>query len=57
MDLSMILSMNLLALNASSVVSFLTPCYPYTISKVEGGKYPKQVSKGDFLVEVWIALL
>jgi hypothetical protein len=33
--------------------SLTPPCYPYTTSKGEGGKYPKQVSKGDLPVEVW----
>jgi hypothetical protein len=36
--------------------SLTPPCCPYTTSKGEGGKYPKQVSKGDLLVEVWTAL-
>jgi hypothetical protein len=31
--------------------------YPYTTSKGEGGKYTKQVSKGDLPIEVWTALL
>jgi hypothetical protein len=44
--------------NASHMRFSLTPpFYPYTTSKGEGGKYPKQVSKGDFLVVVWISLL
>jgi hypothetical protein len=33
------------------------PCFPYTTSKGEGDKYPKQVSKGDLQVEVWNDLL
>jgi hypothetical protein len=46
------------SLQCFSLVSSLTPpCCPYTTSKGEGGKYPKQVSKGDLLVEVWTALL
>jgi len=45
-------------LSASPMGSSLTPPYfPYTTSKGEGGKYTKQISKGDLLVEVWISLL
>jgi hypothetical protein len=44
-------------LSASHVRSSLTPpCCPYTTSKGEGGKYPKQVSKGDLPEEVWTTL-
>jgi len=37
--------------------SLAPPFYPYTTSKGEGGKYPKQVSNGDLPVEVCTALL
>ena len=53
----LILSINFSALKASPVRSSLTSCRPYAISKGEGGKYPKQVSNGDFHVELWTALL
>jgi hypothetical protein len=54
----LIFSTNFSSLNASHVRSSLTPPYcPYTTSKGEGGKYPKQVSKADLPVEVWTALL
>jgi len=49
--------MNFSTFNVSLVVSSITPFYPYTTSKEEGGKYPKDASKGDLLVEMWIALL
>jgi hypothetical protein len=50
--------MNISSFKASPVVSSLAPpCYQYTTSKNEGGKYPRQVSKGNLLVEVLIALL
>lgn len=42
---------------ASYLLSSLTSCCPYTTSKGKGGKYLKQVSNGDLLVEVWISLL
>jgi hypothetical protein len=46
--------MSFSSFNASLVVSYATPPYfPYTTSKGEDGKYPKQVPKGDLLVEVW----
>lgn len=49
---------NILALKESPLRSSLTPpCYPHSISKCEGGKYPKQVSNWVLLVEVWSALL
>jgi hypothetical protein len=49
-------STNLSSLKASLVMSSLTPCYPYSTFKGEGGKFPKQVSEGDLLVEVWNVL-
>jgi len=46
------------ALKASPLRSSLTPPYnPYAISKGESGKYPKQVSNGDLLVDVCTTML
>ena len=54
----LIFSINFLALKESPVIYSLTPpCCPYEISKGEGGKYQKNVSNGDFPVEVWTTLL
>ena len=42
----------------SPVRSSLTPpCYPYAISKGEGGKYPKKNSNGNLIVEMWTYIL
>jgi hypothetical protein len=50
--------MNILSFSDSPMVFSLTPpCFPYTISKGKGGKYPKKDSKGGLLVEVWTSLL
>jgi hypothetical protein len=38
--------------NSSLKVHALASSYPYTISNGDGGKYPKQISKTDLLVEV-----
>jgi hypothetical protein len=46
------------AFNASLVVFSLTPpLCPYATSMGGGGKYLKQVSNGDLLVEIWTDLL
>ena len=54
----LIFSKNISTFSASLVRSSLTPpCCPYTTSKSEGGKYPKQFSIGDLPVEVWNPML
>jgi len=53
-----ILLKNLFSFKESPVRSSLTPHYfSYTITKGEGGKYPKQVLFGEIPIEVWISLL
>jgi hypothetical protein len=57
MDLPNLLN-NFSSLNASSIRSSLTSsCYLYTTSKVEDGKYPKQLSKGDLPIEVHCSII
>jgi hypothetical protein len=37
--------------------SFSPPCFPCTTCWGIGGKYLKQVSNGNYLVEVWTTML
>jgi hypothetical protein len=43
--------------HASLAVDAPSSSYPSNIFNGDGGKYPKLISKGELLVEVWTTLL
>jgi hypothetical protein len=49
--------MNFSTYNAPLEVVSPTSGCPYIMSNGDGGKYPKQISEGDLLMEVWTNLL